>query len=189
MLMLLLFVLIWVSTILATDTSADTSACKRLHRVFGAIHATGNLINPSIVRHISPDDGKDSPACLCNPNTLCRTIQYALSENCTVDYSDATPLDGGTENVTIILESGVYVLDDGLTLHDYHDIQIIGVAGTIIECGKEPDFDACSLGNIHLQNSSHVYFSGITFQNCLPRVPMILIERSDYIVFDNCTFR
>ena len=184
----------------ATPTNAN--ACDELHHVFDTVPLDDNPLNSLFMhmRYVSPNN-TDSPACHCRPLTPCRTIEYALyGDNTTA--GDATPSDNETTpitNVTVFLGSGVHRLDCGLTLNAYQDVQFIGVDGTIIECGPEPDLENCSLKNIHicsncsLKNihicsSSHIYFSGITFQNC-SLGPSIVVEQSDNVVFDNCTFR
>lgn len=189
-----LFLIVLVLAVHSTIGATDASACDTLRRgVFNSTLRSEDPLNSMVVRYVHPN-GTNNSTCLCRPLTPCRTIEYALyGDNTTVD-GDATPLDNQTTpiaNVTVVLGSGIHRLDhdSGITLHAYHDVHFVGVDGTIIQCGQEPDFEDCSLGNVHIRDSSRIYFSSIVFQNCMPQVPMIFVEQSEDVVFENCIFK
>ena len=163
----------------------DNSTCQTLNTYFEDFHI--NLLSTSIVRFVSfHENATNSPDCLCRGNP-CSTPRYAL-------YGDEEDLvymsnDIQLQNITIIIGSGVHQLTEGLPIHNATFISFIGVDNTVIECGENPIFSNCSLKNIHISNSSFIYFYGITFQNCQPKVSMLHIQDSENVIFDNCVFR
>ena len=160
----------------------DNSTCQTLNTYFEDFHI--NFLSNSIVRCVSfHKNATDSPNCLDRGNS-CATLLYAL-------YGDEDPAssDVQLQNVTLNIGSGVHQLTEGLPIHNATFISFIGVDDTVIECGENPVFSNCSLKNIHISYSSFIYFYGITFQNCQPKVSMLHIQESEKVIFDNCTFR
>ena len=161
----------------------DNSTCQTLNTYFEDFHI--NLLSTSIVRFVSfHENATNSPDCLCRGNP-CSTPRYALYG----DEEDLVSSDVQLQNITIIIGSGVHQLTEGLPIHNATFISFIGVDDTVIECGENPVFSNCSLKNIHISKSSFIYFYGITFQNCQPKVSMLHIQESENVIFDNCVFR
>ena len=160
----------------------DNSTCQALNTYFEDFHI--NLLSNSIVRCVSfHKNATDSPNCLDGGNP-CSTLLYALYGD-----EDLVSNDVQLQNVTLNIGSGVHQLTEGLPIHNATFISFIGVDDTVIECGENPVFSNCSLKNIHISKSSFIYFYGITFQNCQPKVSMLHIQESEKVIFDNCVFR
>ena len=160
----------------------DNSTCQTLNTYFEDFHI--NLLSNSIVRCVSfHENATDSPSCLDGGNP-CSTPHYALYGDEDLESNDVQ-----LQNITLNIGSGVHQLTEGLQIHNATFISFIGVDDTVIQCGENPVFSNCSLKNIHISKSSFIYFYGITFQNCQPKVSMLHIQDSEKVIFDNCTFR
>ena len=171
-----LFLLCYLTLSLANEN------CEELDVYFTRFSQT-NWQSSSTIRYVAPKliNATDTPDCLCR-GYPCATAKYAL-------YGDTEISEVSTENITVILGPGTHVLNEGLPIHNASNIYFIGVSSTVVECGINPDFENCSLKNIHISNSSSIYFYGITFQNCQNDVASIHIQHSQDIIFEHCTFR
>ncbi len=157
----------------------DQDACQTLNDQF-SIPEIHNQLQSSTVRIVSPSDNAvNSPDCLCRLSA-CSSPQYALSGNGS---------ETNISNVTVILESGVHVLNGGLVIDSASFISFIGVENSVIQCGENPDIANCNLLNVHVAKSSHVYFYGVTFQGCGSRISSVHVQYSDNVIFNNCVFK
>ena len=169
---------LFLSALLVSSCLSQEDSCCDLNKEFEDFHI--DLLQTSLVRFVSlHENATDSQLCLCRDNP-CASPRYALYG----DPEDIFPVN----NITVILGSGVHRLDEGLTLINSSFISFVGVEGTVLECGFNPIFDNCSLGNVFISYSSFVSFSDITFQNCHLSVPMVHVKKSDHVIFNRCTF-
>ncbi|XP_019857680.1 PREDICTED: uncharacterized protein LOC109585980 [Amphimedon queenslandica] len=170
---------LFLSALLASSCLSLKDSCQDLNKEFEDFHI--DLLDTSVVRFVSlHENSTDSPPCLCRGNP-CSSPRYALYG----DPQSIFPVD----NITVVLGSGIHRLNEGLTIINSSFISFIGVEGTILECGRDPIFDNCSLGNIFISDSSYISFSDITFQNCHEGVPMVHVKWSDHVIFSRCTFQ
>ena len=159
-------------------SSGENSACQSLENYFDTFHFS--QLQESVVRVVSPSlNASNTPDCLCR-RSLCSTPQYAL-------HGDQNETD--LNNITIILESGVHVINDGLSINSVSHISFIGIEGSVMQCGQNPDIENCNLLNVHVKNSSFIYFQGVTFQNCGSMIANVHVQNSDNVVFQDCVFK
>lgn len=173
--------LLFAFLLFLSSTAQDNNEelCQELHQSLYSPQFN-TLESYSDIRYVSfHENSTDSPSCLCRSNP-CATLPYALYGG-----TKSSP----TSNITLILATGVHKLHTGLTIGNSTYISLIGVDDTVLECGDKPLFSSCELHNLVIDNSSFVHFYGITFQNCHLGVPMVHIEKSNNIIFNNCIFR
>lgn len=171
----LLFIFYLVTLSLANENCGELDSYFR--------HFDKNIWQSStIFRDSFPgqSNANDTPTCLYREHP-CASAKYAL-----YGMNSSTAI----ENITITLGPGLHILDEGLPLHNALNVYFFGVVNsTVVECGRNPNYDNCSLLNVHISESTSIYFYGITFQNCQIDVAMIHIEHSQDVVFEQCTFR
>lgn len=161
------------------------SICDSLNEEFS--FATLSNYLSSTVRVVSAHKNTyDTPDCLCR-RTLCSSTEYAL-------FGDSNETEYLT-NITVILESGVHYLRNGILIDSASHISFIGIEGAAMQCGAVNSSlinanTTCSLPNVSIRNSTSIYFYGITFEDCgLNQFANIFVQYSSNIVFHNCTFR
>lgn len=163
--------------------SSSNSICDDLNEEFSTWTFHNYL--SSTVRVVSTQENThDTPDCLCR-RTLCSSIEYALfGENNETEY---------LSNITVVLESGVHNLTNGILIDSASHISFVGVEGAVMQCGHSPNTSnmaTCSVPNISIRNSSSIYFYGITFKDCgLNQFANVFVQYSNDVVFHNCTFR
>lgn len=167
------------------------STCDELEDAFSSF-VLNDLIHHSQIRIVSPSSNTsnfDSQSCLCGETGRpCATSRYAL-------LGAESNTSNGTANVTLMLAPGNHVLHEGLPIHNSEFVALVGLGDvphvSEIQCGvpTKSDYDKCQLKNVNIQNSSHIYISGITFGSCQPFVSAVHVQNSSHIIFENCTFR
>ena len=177
-----LCVLLLVLLQLSKLSSGNNDTCQDLYDYFNDVYT--QPFRTPVVRVVSPtSNGSDTPDCLCRRSN-CSTPRYAL-------YGEAGkgPNATASSNITIVLETGVHVLNESLLIHSTSNVSFVGEEGAIVECGENPDIDNCNLLNVNVSNSSFINFYGITFQNCGLRISSVHVQYSNNVVFNNCRFR
>ncbi len=170
--------LLTLSCLLFVLSSGIEFSCQSLESYFEEFHFS--RLHNSIVRVVSPSpNATNTPDCLCR-SSLCSTPQYAL-------YGDSNETE--LNNITIVLEAGVHFINDGIKINSASYITFIGIEGSVIQCGENPDIKNCNLLNVHIRNSSFVYFYGVTFQNCKSTIANVHVQNSENVVFQNCIFK
>ena len=148
------------------------------------------LASGPTVRRVDPISGVNNQDCLDAANYSsaqpCATLHYSLHG--TEDPNDRT----GVENVVIYLAEGNYRLVGGVTIINSKNVSIIGAEGgsSVLQCGAYGENEQpCFYENFQIRNSSWVYVFQVTFTQCGPIASAAYIAESDFVVFQNCSFR
>ena len=166
--------------IIALPFASTNEVCEELNDQFQDFHV--ELLHTSSVRIVAlTTETTNTPECHCR-GAPCATPRYAL-------YGDENPFEVYLSNISLILTSGIHVLNDGLPIYSSSYISFIGIEGATIRCGANSSISDCNLLNTHIQNSSYVYFYNIIFENCESRISSVHVQHSTNIIFDNCIFR
>ena len=174
---MLWYLFLFLSSVFLVSSGTEET-CQQLNEYF-PVPDVNDQLQSSTVRVVSPSkDASNSLDCLCR-RSLCSTPQYALSGDNETRSS----------NITVILESGVHVINDGLFIESASHVSFIGTENAVIQCGENPDVGDCDLLNVHIARSSFVSFHGITFQGCGSKIASVHVQYSNNVVFHNCVFK
>lgn len=176
---------------LAATRASHDEYCEELSDLFrpweGAL-LTGSALT---LRRVDLELGADTVDCLnsdgaLNPPSSCRTLQYALHE------SQDTNVGGEASNLRLELGPGVYrASNETAKITNSNNITIVGagVSRTLVVCERNGSKDSlCNYQNFQINNSSHIFITGITFTGCGPITSSFYVALSDFVFIHECSF-
>ena len=130
------------------------------------------------IRYLDASDGVDTPNCLNNSNSACRSVHYAVSGS-------------GLVNLELRVRPGVYHFNvSGVTLEKPMNVVIKGEP----KSGQEVVFQCYNysentFNNFVISGGGNVTITDITMMLCGHRGSSIFMKNAQNIIIRNCTIR